>query len=164
MARLFSTSEHPTPTWQGESIGYYDGDTLVIDTIGQKIGPLSMVDLYGTPFSSALHVIERYQLIDGAKARDLQLTHESAYFGAGTLNPMTNEYGIKIDPDSIKPGLQVEIIVDDPPTFTTPWSAFVTYRHILDDSPWPEGVCAENTRGAGSAWMSLVPRADKPDF
>jgi hypothetical protein len=61
-----------------------------------------MVDLYGTPFSSALHVIERYQLIDGAKARDLQLTHESAYFGAGTLNPMTNEYGIKIDPDSIK--------------------------------------------------------------
>jgi hypothetical protein len=26
-------SEHPTPTWQGESIGYYDGDTLVIDTI-----------------------------------------------------------------------------------------------------------------------------------
>jgi hypothetical protein len=157
-------SEHPTPTWQGESIGYYDGDTLVIDTIGQKIGPLSMVDLYGTPFSSALHVIERYQLIDGAKARDLQLTHESAYFGAGTLNPMTNEYGIKIDPDSIKPGLQVEITVDDPPTFTTPWSAFVTYRHILDDSPWPEGVCAENTRGAGSAWMSLVPRADKPDF
>jgi hypothetical protein len=50
-----------------------------------------MVDLYGTPFSSALHVIERYQLIDGAKARDLQLTHGSAYFGAGTLNPMTND-------------------------------------------------------------------------
>jgi hypothetical protein len=44
---------------------------LVIDTIGQKIGPLSMVDLYGTPFSLALHVIERYRLIDGATARDL---------------------------------------------------------------------------------------------
>ena len=157
-------SEHPAPTWQGESIGYYDGDTLVIDTIGQKVGPLSMVDMYGTPFSAALHVNERYRLIDGAKARDLQLTHESDYFGAGTLNPTVSEYGIKIDPDSIKPGLQVEITVEDPPTFTTPWSAFVTYRHILDDSPWPEGVCAENTRGAGSAWMSLVPRADKPDF
>ena len=75
-------SEHPTPTWQGESIGHYEGDTLVIDTIGQKIGPLSMVDLYGTPFSPALHVIERYRLIDGATAPDLQLTHESAYFGA----------------------------------------------------------------------------------
>jgi hypothetical protein len=157
-------SEQPTPTWQGESVGHYEGDTLVIDTTAQKVGPLSMVDMYGTPFSAALHVIERYRLIDGAKARDLQLTHESAYFGAGTSNPTTNEYGIKIDPDSTKPGLRVEITVDDPPTFNTPWSAFVTYRHILGDSPWPEGICAENTRGAGSAWMSLVPRADKPDF
>ena len=32
-----------TPTWQGESVGHYEGDTLVIDTIGQKVGPLSMV-------------------------------------------------------------------------------------------------------------------------
>jgi hypothetical protein len=157
-------SEHPTPTWQGESIGHYEGDTLVIDTIGQKIGPLSMVDLYGTPFSPALHVIERYRLIDGATARELQLTHESAYFGAGTSNPFTNEYGIEIDPNLIKPGLRVEITVDDPAAFTTPWSAFVTYRHINVLMDWPEGVCAENTRGSGSAWMSLVPRADRPDF
>jgi hypothetical protein len=41
-------SEHLTPTWQGESIGHYEGDALVIDTIGQKVGPLSMVDMYGT--------------------------------------------------------------------------------------------------------------------
>jgi hypothetical protein len=157
-------SEHPAPTWQGESVGHYEGDTLVIDTIGQKVGPLSMVDMYGTPFSAALHVIERYRLIDGPTARDLQLTHESAYFGAGTLNPTVSEYGIKIDPDSTKPGLRVEITVDDPLIFTTPWSAFVTYRHILDDSPWPEGVCAENPQGSGSSWMVLVPRADKPDF
>jgi len=157
-------SEHPTPTWQGESIGHYEGDTLVIDTIGQKIGPLSMVDLYGTPFSPALHVIERYRLIDGATARDLQLTHESAYFGAGTSNPSPSEYGIEIDADSVNPGLRVEITVDDPATFTTPWSAFVTYRHINVLRDWPEGVCAENTRGSGSAWMSLVPRADRPDF
>jgi hypothetical protein len=157
-------SEHPAFTWLGESVGHYEGGTLVIDTIGQKVGPLSMVDMYGTPFSAALHVIERYRLIDGATARDLQLTHESAYFGAGTLNPTVSEYGIKIDPDSTKPGLQVEITVDDPLTFTTPWSAFVTYRHILDDSPWPEGVCAENPRGSGSSWIVLVPRADKPDF
>ena len=33
-------SAHPTPTWQGESVGHYEGDTLVIDTIGQKVGPL----------------------------------------------------------------------------------------------------------------------------
>jgi hypothetical protein len=45
-------SAHPTPTWQGESVGHYEGDPLVIDTVGQKVGPLSMVDAYGTPFSA----------------------------------------------------------------------------------------------------------------
>jgi hypothetical protein len=156
-------SAHPAPTWQGESVGRYEGDTLVIDTIGQKVGPLSMVDRYGTPFSGSLHVIERYWLIDGAMARDLQLKHESAYFGAGRSSPPANPYGRgEIDPDPTKPGLQVEITVDDPVTFTTPWSAFVTYRHV--QGTWPEAVCAENTRGSGSSWVSLVPHALKPDF
>ena len=40
-----------------------------------------MVDRFGTPFSAALHVIERYRLIDGTMARDLQQKHESVYFG-----------------------------------------------------------------------------------
>jgi hypothetical protein len=96
-------SDHPTPTWQGESVGHYEGDTLVIDTIGQKLGPLSMVDRFGTPFSAALHVIERYRLIDGASARDLQLKHESTYFGLGRWSPPNNPYGRgDIDPDATK--------------------------------------------------------------
>ena len=153
-------SAHSTPTWQGESVGHYEGDTLVIDTVGQKVGPLSMVDGYGTPFSAALHVIERYRLIDGALARDLQRNHQSNYdSSAGVLSP--NGRG-DIDPDMTKPGLQVEITVDDPATFTTPWSALVTYRHVMGD--WPESVCAENRQGAGSSWVSLVPQAEKPDF
>jgi len=156
-------SANPVPSWQGESVGRYEGDTLVIDTIGQKVGPLSMIDRFGTPFSSALHVIERYRLIDGAMARDLQLKHESAYFGAGRSSPPANPYGRgEIDLDPTKPGLQVGITVDDPVTFTTPWSAFVTYRHV--QGTWPEAVCAENTRGSGSSWVSLVPQALKPDF
>jgi hypothetical protein len=156
-------SAHSTPTWQGESVGHYEGDTLVIDTIGQKVGPLSMVDRFGTPFSTGLHVIERYRLIDGAMARDLQRKHESTFFGPGGSSPFTNEYGRgDIDPDTMKPGLQVEITVDDPATFTTPWSGFVTYRHVLGE--WPEAVCAENTQGSGSSWIVLVPQADKPDF
>jgi len=48
----------------GDSVGYWEGDTLVIDTIGIKIGPFAMVDAYGTPQSPALHVLERYRLID----------------------------------------------------------------------------------------------------
>jgi hypothetical protein len=156
-------SANPTPTWQGESVGHYEGNTLVIDTIGQKVGPLSMVDRYGTPFGTTLHVIERYRLIDGVMARDLQQKHETTYFGTGGSSPLTNEYGRgDIDPDTAKPGLQVEIIVDDPSVFTAPWSGLVTYRHV--QGIWPEAVCAENTRGAGSAWVTLVPRAEKADF
>jgi hypothetical protein len=156
-------SAAPAPRWQGEAVGRYEDDTLVVDTIGQKVGPLSMVDRYGTPFSGSLHVIERYRLIDGALARDLQLKHESAYFGVGRSSPPANPYGRgEIDLDPTKPGLQVEITVDDPATFTTPWSAFVTYRHV--QGTWPEAVCAENTRGSGSSWVSLAPRALKPDF
>jgi hypothetical protein len=157
-------SDHPTPTWQGESVA-----------IGQKVGPLSMVDRFGTPFSAALHVIERYRLIDGATAGDLQLKHESAYFGVGRSSPPNNPYGRgDIDPDETKPGLQVEITVDDPTVFTTPWSGLVTYRHVQGE--WPESVCAENTYGSGTSSVStpssstcifsscLVPEADQSDF
>jgi hypothetical protein len=36
----------------------------VIDTIGIKIGPFAMIDVYGTPYPEALHVVERYRLIE----------------------------------------------------------------------------------------------------
>ena len=154
-------STHPAPTWQGESVGHYEGETLVVDTIAQKVGPLSMIDRFGTPFSPAMHVIERYRLIDGALAWDLQQKHEHNYFPAGS--PFRNPYGMgDVDRDTAKPGLQVEITVDDPGTFTTPWSGLVTYRPVLGD--WPEVACAENTRGSGSSWVVLAPEADRPDF
>jgi hypothetical protein len=154
-------SAQPNPSWQGESVGHYEDNTLVVDTTGQKVGPLSMIDRFGTPFSAALHVIERYRLIDGALAHALQQKHEHDYFPRGS--PFRNAYGMgDIDPDTRKPGLQVEITVDDPATFTTPWSGLVTYRPVLGD--WPESACAENTQGSGSSWAVLVPRADKPDF
>jgi hypothetical protein len=54
---------HPaqvTPSWYGDSVGRYEGDSLVIDTVGVKTDrPLAMLDMYGTPYSRALHVVER---------------------------------------------------------------------------------------------------------
>jgi hypothetical protein len=48
---------HPaqvTPSWYGDSVGHYDGDTLVIDTVGIKADrPVAMLDLYGTPYTKA---------------------------------------------------------------------------------------------------------------
>jgi hypothetical protein len=58
---------HPsavTRSWYGDSVGHYEGDALVVDTTGMKVGPFSMIDWFGTPFTEALHVIERYRLLD----------------------------------------------------------------------------------------------------
>jgi hypothetical protein len=67
---------HPatvTPSWYGHSVGRYDGDTLVIDTVGIKSDrPFAMVDMYGTPYTKALHVVERYRLIDYEAAKEAQ--------------------------------------------------------------------------------------------
>ncbi len=72
---------HPThiaPTALGDSIGHYEGDTLVVDTVGIAVGPTSVIDLYGTPHSDVIHVIERYRLIDGKAAKDVRWTATSA--------------------------------------------------------------------------------------
>lgn len=55
------------PGWYGESVAHFEGDTLVVDTIGFHDRIEAMVDAYGTPVTEALHVVERYRLIeDGA--------------------------------------------------------------------------------------------------
>jgi hypothetical protein len=65
---------HPTrvvPSWYGDSVGHYEGDTLVIDTVGIRADrPFAMIDWYGTPYTQALHVIERYRLLDYAAAKE----------------------------------------------------------------------------------------------
>jgi hypothetical protein len=38
---------------------------MVIDTVGVETDrPLAMLDMYGTPYARALHVVERYRLLD----------------------------------------------------------------------------------------------------
>ena len=61
-----------TPSWYGDSIGRYESDTLVIDTVGIKINQFGMLDFYGTPYTGMLHVIERYRLIDDSAAKEGQ--------------------------------------------------------------------------------------------
>jgi hypothetical protein len=48
----------PDPTWFGHSIGWWEGDTLVIDTVGLNDKP--WFDRTGRPRSEKMHVIERW--------------------------------------------------------------------------------------------------------
>jgi hypothetical protein len=56
---------NPKPSWYGESVGHYEGDTLVVDTIGQNTQ--TYVDNYRTPHSEKLHVTERFHLTNDSK-------------------------------------------------------------------------------------------------
>ena len=58
-------SPNVKPSWYGESIGHYEGDALVVDTIG--IDERTWVDGFGTPHTRELHVIERFHLIEDGK-------------------------------------------------------------------------------------------------
>ena len=55
-------SPDPNPTWYGESIGHWEGDTLVIDTTG--FNDLFWFDFAGHPHTSKLHVTEKYRRPD----------------------------------------------------------------------------------------------------
>jgi hypothetical protein len=52
----------PSPTWLGHSIGTWDRDTLVVDTIG--FNDKGWIDGIGHPQTERLHVIERFRRPD----------------------------------------------------------------------------------------------------
>lgn len=65
---------HPAnvrPTWMGHSIGKWDGDAFVIDTVG--ISDVDWLDRMGHPHSDKLHLIERFQRVD-ARTMTMNLT------------------------------------------------------------------------------------------
>lgn len=149
-------AQHPanvTPSWYGDSVGHYEGGTLVIDTVGIKAGPFAMIDWFGTPQSPAVHVVERYRLISYQEAQE-------GYTRDAKENARNQQ---AFDPDYRGRVLQLRFTVDDPNVFTTPWSATVTYRRMIQDQ-WLENVCAENPHKYGTEEDAQVPTAMKPDF
>ena len=76
--------DDPDPSIMGDSVGHWEGDTLVVDTIG--LSDRTVLDVPGTPHSDQLHVVERFRRV--AKDR-----------------------------------LEVSVTLDDPKTFTRPWTA-----------------------------------------
>jgi len=149
-------AQHParvTPSWYGDSVGRYEGDTLIIDTVGIKVGPFAMVDWYGTPQTPALHVVERYRLVDYETAKDGFERDAKENFRAQPRN---------MDWDYRGKHLQLLFTVEDPNVFTTPWSATVTSGKPAVE--WVEQVCAENPNKYGTEEDAQVPTATTPDF
>ncbi len=156
--RVRLNAAHPaelTPSWQGDSVGHFEGDTLVVDTIGHKTGPFPIIDMYASPFSEALHVVERYRLIPYEEAKEAQ---EKNIRDSG---PVATEQAAFIDESYRGPGLQIQFTVEDKNVFTAPWSATVTLRKA---GGWVENVCAENPFEYYNNRLSPVPLANKPDF
>jgi hypothetical protein len=146
---------HVAPSWYGDSVGHYEGDTLVIDTVGVKTDrPFAMVDMYGTPFSAALHVVERYRMVDYAEAQ-----------AAVARNLKQNARVPDTASDLTYTGKRVQVVftVEDEGVFTMPWAGAITYER--PGMAWEENVCAENPfdffAGKNDAF---VPTADKPEF
>jgi len=141
------------PSWHGDAVGHYEGDTLVIDTVGVRTDrPHAMIDLFGTPYTEKLHVSERYRLVDYADAKDAMQrgTKENRRAG-GPYNP---NYDDKY--------LQVLFTIEDPGAFTTPWTAVMIY--LRDRDEFAEVVCAEGRFGFHNHEGADLPHADKPDF
>jgi hypothetical protein len=116
--------QHPAnlvPSWYGNSVGHYEGDTLVVDTVGVKIGSYAMVDWYGTSHSPALHVIERYRVLDYAAAKGGIGTERAGKF-----------YSLSPNPKEADKFLQLLFAVEDPAVFTTPWSAIRDRDGLVD--------------------------------
>ncbi|MGH9680905.1 MAG: hypothetical protein ACRD4Y_13230 [Candidatus Acidiferrales bacterium] len=97
-------AEYVDPTWMGDSIGWWEGDTLVIDSTG--FNTKTWIDRAGLPHSDQLHVIERIS----------RPSHDT---------------------------LLVQIAIDDPKTYTKPFSGELTYQ--LEPS-WrlTEMICEDN--------------------
>jgi len=88
-------TKDPDPTWYGESIGWYDGDTLVVDSTG--FNEKTRLDTIGHGHSDQLHVIQRYTRTD-AKTIGFEITVEDPKM---YTKPFTNKRTFRMNPGEL---------------------------------------------------------------
>jgi hypothetical protein len=138
-------SDNPSPSWMGESVGHYEGDTLVVDTIG--LNDKTHMGNFPIPHSENLHVVERIRIVPGSP--DL-ITDEP--------RPGNDPYFI--DPNNKV--LKIDAYVEDPGAFTAPYSMMQLYE--LADFPMEESICQENNDDRFDQGLVPVPSDTIPEF
>ncbi len=145
--RIHLTDKHSAKvkiSWYGESIGHYEGDALVVDTIG--IDDRTRVDGFGTPHTKQLHVIERFHLIEDGNVLEANIHVEDP--GAFTM-PW----------NAIQRFRQYEAAVRKVPIERLAQLASVP------EGPLTEMICAENPNSLFPGTVALpIPQAVVPDF
>jgi hypothetical protein len=137
-------SDDVKTSWHGESIGRYEGDTLVVDTIG--LDDRSAVDGFGTPHTKQLHVVERIRLTDGGKILEANVHVEDP--GAFTM-PWNAIQRYRLFEEVV-----AKVPVEKIPMLSTP-----------AEGPLTEAICAENPNSFFPGQAALpIPRAAVPDF
>ena len=144
---IYLTDKHSTnvmPSWFGESIGHYEGDTLVVDTTG--IDDRTWLDGFGTPHTKQLHVVERFHLIEDSKVLEANLHVEDS----GTFSSPWN---------ATQRFRQYEAAVRKVPLDR------IAQLASVQEGPLQEMVCADKPDsflpGQGG---QPIPQAAKPDF
>jgi hypothetical protein len=137
-------SENVKPSWYGESIGHYEGGTLVVDTIG--IDERTWVDGFGTPHTNQMHLVERFTLIENGEVIEARIRVEDP--GAFTA-PWT----------AIQRFRQYEAAVRQVPIEQ------LTQLASNEEGPLVERSCAENPNSFFPNVESLpIPQTAVPDF
>jgi len=132
------------PSWYGESVGHYEADTLVVDTIG--IDERTWIDGFGTPHTKDLHVIERFRLTEAGKVLEANVRIEDP--GAFTT-PWNAIQRFRLYNEA-----STKIPVERLAQLATP-----------AEGPLTEAICAENPNSFFPNVPALpVPTASKPDF
>ena len=132
------------PSWFGESVGHFDGDTLVVDTVGVGVHP--QAGSMGVPHTEGLHVVERYRYL-----RE----------GETSLAPPPNN--IIFDAKDVIAGgktLRLSFTVEDPGAYRKPWSVTLDFMSL--SARIREFICTEN--GRDPDLTPLLPTADIADF
>ena len=144
---IYLTDKHSAnvkTSWYGESIGHYEGDTLVVDTIG--LDDRTTVDGFGTPHTKQMHVIERFHRIENGSELEVNVHVEDP--GAFTM-PW----------DAIQRYRQYEAAVRKVPIERLAQLA------SGEEGPLREKICAENPNSFFPGAEALpIPQAIVPDF